>query len=184
MYCRKCGKEILGTAEFCEDCNSKPVAMRICPYCGKETSKEERFCQYCDGFFKDAPNMAKKTQASSTVKSVNSNAMKTCRACGQLIPKSSFYCPKCRKMADTTPAPISSNTNQGETGNKGSFAIGFLLVWFVGLIGLIIAYYMKQSETWRGAKFCFKLALIILVVVLVICGIVVWAAMKDSGYYY
>ena len=90
-----------------------------------------------------------------------------------------MYCSKCGKMPDVTPY-----TQSSESANSGSFAVGFILVWFVGLIGLIIAYAMKQSETWRGAKFCIKLVLISVAVVLLICAILVFASMKGAGYYY
>lgn len=176
MYCRKCGKEVEGDREFCENCapQTPSVDMKICQYCGKETSKAERFCQHCGGYFKDSTAPQKKWQPPKPQNSSTNNSTKGCRSCGAVIPKANFYCPKCGKMADT--APYATEVN------SGSFAIGFILVWCVGLIGLIIAYSMNQSETWRGAKCCFKILIALIVVLLVLIVFVTCLGVKFDGY--
>ena len=175
MYCRKCGKEVVGDREFCENCaaQASPVDMMTCPYCGKETSKAERFCQHCNGFFKDSKVAQKKWQPSNsaTTRVVQSVNMKNCCFCGRSIPVTDFYCSKCGKMSDVKPYSQPYNKHCPSE-NVGSFAVGFILVWFLGLIGLLIAHSMKQSETWRGAKCCLKIEVIIVVIALAVLGFI------------
>ena len=96
-----------------------------------------------------------------------------------------MYCKKCGKAVIGNMELCVNCSHCGKNSmGEGSFWIGFILVWFVGLIGLIIAYAMKQSETWRGAKFCFKLIIIILVVAFAILGVVTFVLMQKVGYNY
>ena len=177
MYCRKCGKEVEGDREFCESCapQTPPANMKICQYCGKETSNLERFCQHCGGYFKDSTAPQKKWQPSAPKSSTPNSNMKSCRNCGSLVPKTNVYCSRCGKMADTV-----SYTYV----NPGSFASGFLLIFFLGLIGLIIVGALNQSETWRGAKCCLKVWLIIVLITVVLVGVAYCALSQTGGGYY
>ena len=58
-----------------------------------------------------------------------------------------------------------------EKKDKGSYGVGFLLGFFLGLIGLIIAIAMDQEETKRGALHAFIIGLVLggLAVGLVMC---------------
>ncbi len=48
MYCRNCGKELIGTPEICLGCGAKPlVGSRFCHACGAKTSPLAEFCTKC-----------------------------------------------------------------------------------------------------------------------------------------
>ena len=48
MFCRNCGKDIVGTPKVCANCGSHPInATSFCRYCGGITSDQDVMCQQC-----------------------------------------------------------------------------------------------------------------------------------------
>ena len=48
MFCRNCGKDLVGTPEICASCGSPPVkATAFCRYCGGATIAQEVMCPQC-----------------------------------------------------------------------------------------------------------------------------------------
>jgi TM2 domain-containing membrane protein YozV len=48
MFCRNCGKELVGTPEICVGCGAKPLAGNsYCPTCGAETNPLAEICMKC-----------------------------------------------------------------------------------------------------------------------------------------
>jgi TM2 domain-containing membrane protein YozV len=48
MYCRNCGKELIGTPEICLGCGAKPlIGSSFCHACGAKTSPLAEFCTKC-----------------------------------------------------------------------------------------------------------------------------------------
>ncbi len=48
MFCRNCGKELIGTPEICMNCGAKPLAGNsFCPTCGAETNPLAEICIKC-----------------------------------------------------------------------------------------------------------------------------------------
>jgi TM2 domain-containing membrane protein YozV/ribosomal protein L40E len=48
MFCRNCGKELIGTPEICINCGAKPlVGSSFCHNCGAKTSPTAEFCTKC-----------------------------------------------------------------------------------------------------------------------------------------
>jgi TM2 domain-containing membrane protein YozV len=48
MYCRNCGKELIGTPEICLGCGAKPlIGSSFCHACGAKTSPVAEFCTKC-----------------------------------------------------------------------------------------------------------------------------------------
>jgi len=48
MFCRNCGKELIGTPEICLGCGAKPlVGSSFCHACGAKTSPLAEFCTKC-----------------------------------------------------------------------------------------------------------------------------------------
>ncbi len=48
MYCRNCGKELIGTPEICLGCGAKPLGgSSFCHACGAKTSPLAEFCTKC-----------------------------------------------------------------------------------------------------------------------------------------
>lgn len=172
MFCRLCGKQVEGQEEFCESC--KLSEKMTCCYCGKETSKQKRFCEHCGGYFKDSKVPQKKWQPPTPTNTANRVGMKYCQACGRSIPGSDFFCSICGKMADA------SVTHRK---NVGSFWIGMLLVWGLGLIGLIVAYAIGKSETIRGAKVWFTIHIIVVALLVLVYVLLIKAIMENGGYY-
>ena len=48
MYCRNCGKELIGVPEICLGCGAKPLGgSRFCHNCGAKTGSLAEFCTEC-----------------------------------------------------------------------------------------------------------------------------------------
>jgi TM2 domain-containing membrane protein YozV len=48
MYCRNCGKQLIGSPELCMNCGAKPLAGNsYCNACGAETNKLAEICIKC-----------------------------------------------------------------------------------------------------------------------------------------
>jgi TM2 domain-containing membrane protein YozV len=48
MFCRNCGKELIGTPEICVNCGAKPLASSsFCQACGAATNPETEICMKC-----------------------------------------------------------------------------------------------------------------------------------------
>jgi TM2 domain-containing membrane protein YozV len=48
MHCRNCGKELVGTPEFCVGCGAKPTAgNKFCQACGAATDPAAEICLKC-----------------------------------------------------------------------------------------------------------------------------------------
>jgi TM2 domain-containing membrane protein YozV len=48
MYCRNCGKELIGVPEICINCGAKPlIGSSFCHACGAKTSPTAEFCSEC-----------------------------------------------------------------------------------------------------------------------------------------
>jgi TM2 domain-containing membrane protein YozV len=48
MFCRNCGKELVGVPEICLGCGAKPlVGSSFCHACGAKTSPTAEFCTEC-----------------------------------------------------------------------------------------------------------------------------------------
>ncbi|HEY93118.1 MAG TPA: NINE protein [Dehalococcoidia bacterium] len=48
MFCRNCGKELVGTPEICMGCGAKPLAGNsFCQACGAETNPLAEICIKC-----------------------------------------------------------------------------------------------------------------------------------------
>ena len=155
MYCRKCGREVIGNAELCTTCQEDKRVK--CPKCGELTEVGRGFCKYCDAYIPQ--NIAASANSN--------NYTKKCKFCRRMMPRSNIYCPQCGKH---------------QAGANGSFWVGFLLVWFVGIIGFIIAYFLDQEETWRGAKCCFKILIALIVVLLVLIVFATCLGVEFDGY--
>lgn len=142
---------------------------RTCPFCGKEVNDTDQFCKHCDAYLKA------KVEDDETKNDTNppkkTEVKKTCRSCLKLIPKSVAYCPYCGKRPDVNPASYSKPTSTG-----GSYWVGFLLGLFLGIIGLLIAYFKKEDETLRGAIHSFIVSLIVSIALVVLAGCVVGCA--------
>ena len=48
MFCRNCGKGLVGTPEICANCGADPVeATSFCRFCGGTTNSQEVMCPQC-----------------------------------------------------------------------------------------------------------------------------------------
>lgn len=48
MFCRNCGKELIGSPEMCPDCGAKPMkGTSFCPNCGAATTELTEMCVKC-----------------------------------------------------------------------------------------------------------------------------------------
>lgn len=48
MFCRNCGKELVGSPEICLGCGARPLAGRsFCPDCGSPTTALTEYCVSC-----------------------------------------------------------------------------------------------------------------------------------------
>ncbi len=48
MFCRNCGKELIGTPEICPNCGARPLTgTSFCPSCGSPTTPMSEICVKC-----------------------------------------------------------------------------------------------------------------------------------------
>jgi len=48
MFCRNCGKELIGTPEICPNCGARPLTgTKFCPSCGSATTPMSEICVKC-----------------------------------------------------------------------------------------------------------------------------------------
>jgi TM2 domain-containing membrane protein YozV len=48
MFCRNCGKELVGTPEICMNCGARPASAKaFCPACGAPTNAQAVVCVKC-----------------------------------------------------------------------------------------------------------------------------------------
>jgi len=48
MFCRNCGKELIGSPEICTECGAKPMSgTSYCPNCGAATTELTEICPKC-----------------------------------------------------------------------------------------------------------------------------------------
>lgn len=48
MFCRNCGKELIGSPEICPDCGARPMSgTSFCPNCGAPTTELTEICPKC-----------------------------------------------------------------------------------------------------------------------------------------
>lgn len=67
--------------------------------------------------------------------------------------------------------------------NEGNYGGGFILGFLVGLIGLVIALCLDQSETKRGAVHGFIVSIVVSTI-LGLCYACTIYGLLDSGYFY
>ena len=63
MYCRNCGKELIGTPEICLGCGAKPLSGKAyCHACGSETNAAAVVCVKCGAGFTSGEQEAVKSK--------------------------------------------------------------------------------------------------------------------------
>jgi len=71
MFCRNCGKELIGVPEICLGCGAKPlVGSSFCQACGVKTSPVAEFCTKCGaglGLKTVAGNVSPKSRLATTL---------------------------------------------------------------------------------------------------------------------
>lgn len=193
MYCRKCGKVVKDGEEYCTSC--KDSMKIVCPHCGKKTNTNDKFCEHCDGYLgKSGENKNTSPKTTQSTNHETAGPKKTCMACGRQIPKDAFFCPICKKMSNTAPAPAYTNHSSTSHIVEGSYGAGFALGFLLGLIGLIIGIALDKSETKRGALHGFLTELVISIILVVVVSCATCSALgvscascasaSSSGYYY
>ncbi len=70
MFCRNCGKELIGTPEICVNCGARPLAGKsYCPACGKQTNTLAAICINCGAKLESAAQPATKDGVAISAKS-------------------------------------------------------------------------------------------------------------------
>jgi len=60
MFCRNCGKELIGNPEICMNCGARPMAGKsYCWACGAKTNELAEICVKCGVRLAEAPKAAK-----------------------------------------------------------------------------------------------------------------------------
>ena len=127
----------------------------FCPFCDEEINNTTGFCEHCNADLNPKANQSK-----------NSGAKKVCKSCLRYIPQSSIYCPNCGRN------PNARTNSRYDTHNEGSFFLGFLLSFFMGFIGLLIALCIDKRKTKNGA-ICVFIIHIILIAILIAVAIAI-----------
>ena len=89
-----------------------------------------------------------------------------CSNCGHVFEGQQPYCSQCghrmtySSVEESKPAYIAEN-NSNSVPRTGNYALGFVLGFFLGLIGLIIAIVMNEDETKRGGIVGFLVSIVL-----------------------
>ena len=70
MFCRNCGKELIGTPEICVGCGARPlVGSSFCQACGAETNALAEICIKCGARLgkAEAVDISSKSQLTTTL---------------------------------------------------------------------------------------------------------------------
>jgi len=68
MFCRNCGKELVGTPEICMGCGAKPLAGNsFCQACGAETNSLAEICTKCGARLVKAEEVSPKSRLATTL---------------------------------------------------------------------------------------------------------------------
>ena len=146
MFCRLCGKEVQDGEDFCPSClaekeEGKELGTKFCHHCGEKVKGIERFCLSCGVCLQGKETVTSKNVLITPQKPKEPPKTKRCKSCFAEIPTGAFYCPKCSKIADEKPTPISSSSVQGKSKLKG-----VLLGLFFNLFGLFLAWCFGDEE--------------------------------------
>ena len=130
------------------------MAMIKCPKCGKGMSSEEIFCPHC-GYMM---SMEERENAQPY------NEKQVTSSVNQSQQQSSNQAP-----SQTRPSYSSSNSRPAAV-DEGSVAVGFILSFFLGLIGFVIALVVGKKKTMKGAGIGFGFFLGLAVIAGIIIG--------------
>ena len=151
--CPKCNADLPKSATFCPECGTalEEPKNKKCPECGKMTPANSKFCIKCGHSM--APTQAESTEPK----------LKICKVCSSRIKQSAIICPVCKQMADVAPnndtmtssasTSATPTASQNPTGGNGFAITGFVLSFFVPLLGLIFSVLGKgkaKDNTGRG----------------------------------
>lgn len=68
MFCRNCGKELMGTPEICLNCGAKPLAGNsFCHACGAATNELAEICIKCGARLAKAEEVSPKSRLATTL---------------------------------------------------------------------------------------------------------------------
>lgn len=128
--------------------------MIKCPKCGKGMSSEEIFCPHC-GYMM---SMEERENAQPyNEKQVTSSVNQSQQQVSNPAP------------SQTKPSYSSSNSRPAAV-DEGSVAVGFILSFFLGLIGFVIALVVGKKKTMKGAGIGFGFFLGLAVIAGIIIG--------------
>lgn len=126
--------------------------MKNCPRCGAENETNNSFCEYCGA-------------------RLEQETAKTCPNCGAKISADARFCNKCgaelndnlnrNTYNNSNPYINNINNQQVQNVDEGTMLGGFLLSFFLGLIGLIIALVVGKPKTKTGGVIGFVVIFII-----------------------
>jgi hypothetical protein len=68
MFCRNCGKELIGSPEICVGCGAKPLAGHsFCQACGTPTDPLAEICMKCGARLTTAGEISPKSRLATTL---------------------------------------------------------------------------------------------------------------------
>lgn len=108
------------------------------------------------------------------------DTMKYCSQCGHELDDNAIFCSSCGVSTQTKSQQIqqsSQSHNSGGASLQGK-AVGFLLTFFTGIIGLILCYVLGDEDCKKGALICFIIGTIIGVILVAIYGVFIFSLMQ------
>lgn len=125
--------------------------MIKCPKCGKGMSSEEIFCPHCGYMMSmEERENAQPYNEKQVTSSVNQSQ---------------------QQVSNPAPSQVRRSSNSRPvTVDEGSVAVGFILSFFLGLIGFVIALVVGKKKTIKGAGIGFGFFLGLAVIFGIILG--------------
>ena len=138
------------------------MALIKCPECGQIISSSAYSCPHC-GY------VVSNNKASFNNENKDDSIGKEYR-----IDPNDYY-PNSNKEEEkiTAEAEEINSSNSNDSYQEGSYLIGFVLVFFLHIIGLIIALVLKQPKTTKGALITFLIYVGVYVVSAIVMAILI-----------
>ena len=72
LFCRNCGKDLVGTPEICANCGAKPLkATAFCRFCGNATTAQDLACPTCGAAIKKIAGVVKQAPRHPVLTALN-----------------------------------------------------------------------------------------------------------------
>ena len=140
--------------------------MTICKQCGANCADDDIFCPYCGSRMEEKPKVVVEDKT-------------FCPKCGKEVDKADDFCRKCGTKLKTNYTDIETRYDYRHNDNHNRYerptvredkalqsgVVGFLMVFFLGLIGLVVCLAAGDSKCRSAATTTYFIRLLLIIIV-------------------